>query len=161
MRKVRKAPIDPDRIRTIPPEGFSWIDRRFVREGFIKPLEKDAAFLYLFLTAVSDAQGLSFYADPTIGSLLKLTCEDLTQARSELIDQGLILYRYPLYQVLPLPTAVKPRPRVDSTSPAPQREETPSCGENLMSFREFMQLKGRERANGEGVGHGQKETAPI
>jgi hypothetical protein len=161
MRNVRKAPIDPDRIRTIPPEGFSWIDRRFVREGFMKPLEKDAAFLYLFLTAVSDAQGLSFYADPSIGQLLKVTCEELTQARAELIDQGLILYRYPLYQVLPLPTAVRPRPRVDSASPAPQREEAPSCDEHLMSLREFLQLKGRERATREGSGHGQKETAPI
>jgi hypothetical protein len=161
MRKVRKAPIDPDRIRTIPPEGFSWIDRRFVREGFIKPLEKNAAFLYLFLTAVSDAEGLSFYADPTIGSLLKLTCEELTQARAELIDQGVILYRHPLYQVLPLPTAVKPRPRVDSTSPAPHRKEGPPSDEPLMSLKEFLQLKGRERATREGSDHGQKKAAPI
>ena len=161
MRNVKKAPIDPYRIRTIPPEGFSWIDRRFVREGFIKPLEKNAAFLYLFLTAVSDAEGLSFYADPTIGSLLKLTCGELTQARAELIDQGLILYGSPLYQVLPLPAAIKPRPCVDSTSPLPQRKETPPCDEPLMSFREFMQLKGHERAGGEERSHGEKETASM
>lgn len=150
---VKKDPIDPDRIRTIPPEGFSWIDRRFVREGFIKRLHREAAFLYLFLTAVSDAKGVSFYGDRTVAELLKLTAEDLTQARGELIDQGLILYGHPLYQVLPLPPAVKRNPRVDSMSSALKRREAPSCNENLMSFREFMQLKGRERPNDEEACH--------
>jgi hypothetical protein len=155
---VKKSPIDPDRIRTIPPEGFSWIDRRFVREGFMKPLEKDAAFLYLFLTAVADAQGISFYGNPTLGQLLKLTCEELAQARSQLIDQELILYRHPLYQVLPLPVEVKPRPRFDSTSAAPQRKEAPSCNEDFMSLREYFHLIGRPMPGGEKPRNGRKET---
>jgi len=161
MKKVKKTPIDPCRIRTIPPEGFSWIDRRFVREGFIKLLEKDAAFLYLFLTAVSDAEGISFYGDRTLAKRLKFTCEDLNQARSQLIDQGLILYRYPLYQVLPLPTAVTPHYRVDAKSTAQQREQTRCCNENLMSLREFLKLKGRERPGREERGRGEKEAAPM
>jgi len=161
MKKVEKTPIDPRRIRTIPPEGFSWIDRRFVREGFIKPLEKDAAFLYLFLTAVSDAQGISFYGDRTLAKLLKLTCEDLSQARAELINQMLILYRYPLYQVLPLPQQLKRSPRVSATSTPPTSNEAPSANEDLMSLREFLKLKGRERPGREERGHGEKEAAPM
>jgi hypothetical protein len=161
MTKVARAPIDPDRIRSIPPEGFSWVDRRFVREGFVKPLQRDAVLLYLFLIAVSDALGISFYADATLGKLLKLTMEELIQARSQLIDQELILYRYPLYQVLPLPEQVKQDPRVKPDCTSATRNDAPSPNENLMSFREFMRLKGRNRTGGEEPGHGQKETAPI
>jgi hypothetical protein len=29
--KIKKEPIDPARLRTVPRGGFSWIDRRFVR----------------------------------------------------------------------------------------------------------------------------------
>lgn len=155
---VKKDPIDPDRIRTIPPGGFSWIDRRFVREGFIKRLHREAAFLYLFLTAVSDAHGVSFYGDPAVTQLLKLTVEELTQARVQLINQDLILYRYPRYQVLPLPTEVKQSPRVSSTSPAPKSKENPACSnEELMSLREFFQLVGQERPGGEKRCNGREE----
>jgi hypothetical protein len=66
-------------------------------------LPPEASLLYLFLVAVSDAQGLSFYADPTISKKLGLDQEELTGARGRLVRAGLILYRYPLYQVLPLP----------------------------------------------------------
>jgi hypothetical protein len=111
---VRKEPIDPEHVRSVPREGFSWIDRRFVREGFMEHLPGEAILLYLFLVAVSDARGLSFYADPTVSRILKLNQEELTQARARLVSARLILYRYPLYQVLPLPQ----RPPV-SSSPVP------------------------------------------
>ena len=70
-RDVKKRPIDAERIRQIPDDGFSWIDRRFVREGFIEPLAPEAILLYFFLVSVSDAHGLSFYADPTVSRILK------------------------------------------------------------------------------------------
>ena len=108
---VKKVPIDPGRVREIPSEGFSWIDRRFVREGFIDRLPGEAILLYFFLTAVSDAQGLSFYADPTIGKILKLDPENLSQSRARLIGADLIAYRYPLYQVLELPREIKGPPK--------------------------------------------------
>ena len=53
---VKKKPIDHERIRSVPAEGFSWIDRRFVREGFIEPLAPQAILLYRFpvsTTAIS------------------------------------------------------------------------------------------------------------
>lgn len=73
-------------------------------------LPREAILFYLFLVAVSDARGLSFYADPTVSRILKLNQEELTQARARLVSARLILYRYPLYQVLPLPQ----RPPVSS-----------------------------------------------
>jgi hypothetical protein len=117
---VEKRPIDPGRIRQVPPSGFSWIDRRFVREGFLARLPPEANLLYFFLVAVSDSQGLSFYADFTVGRMLKLNAEQLTQARARLLDAKLVLYAYPLYQVLPLPAAPA-RPRSEGPGPTGPR----------------------------------------
>jgi hypothetical protein len=102
-----KIPIDPKRLRVIPSSGFSWIDRRFVRDGFLERLPAEASLLYFFLAAVSDAQGLSFYSDPAIAKLLRLDHEQIVQSRARLISAALILYRYPLYQVLPLPEVAR------------------------------------------------------
>jgi hypothetical protein len=120
---VRKQPIDAGRIRHIPAEGFSWIDRRFVRQGFAESLPPEAILLYFFLVAVSDREGLSFYAHPTISRILKLDHEELSQARARLIREGLILYEHPLYQVLPLPPRQKAGPHRD---PPPRRDRAAS-----------------------------------
>ena len=106
-KSIKKEPIDPTRLRKVPREGFSWIDRRFVRGGFTDELPGEAILLYLFLMAVSDLHGLSFYADPTVCRILKLNAEQVTQARARLVTAELILYRYPLYQVLALPEKSK------------------------------------------------------
>jgi len=113
--RLQKEPLDPRRIRRVPVSGFSWIDRRFIREGFLEPLPAEAILLYFFLLAVSDARGLSFYADATVARWLKLSVEEVVQARARLLAAELILYAYPLYQVLPLPQAPKGRPQVPSS----------------------------------------------
>ena len=134
-KQVEKRPIDPRRIRCIPKEGFSWIDRRFVRQGLIEELPRETILLYLFLATVSDAKGLSFYADPTISRLLKLNAEELSQARSRLRHAELVLYRYPLYQVLPVPSR-----RADTkVATAPPSADGPRGGEP-MSLQEFFAL---------------------
>ena len=115
--KIKKEPIDPARLRTVPRTGFSWIDRRFVREGFVDRLPGEAILLYFFLVAVSDSRGLSFYADPTVAKILKLDQGDLTRARAFLVGAELLLYRYPLYQVLPLPEKPKSPHRPPATPP--------------------------------------------
>lgn len=148
---MEKQPIDPQRVRRLPEEGFSWIDRRFVREGFLEDLPREAILLYLFLVAVSDAEGLSFYADPTVASLLKLNAEELTQSRSWLEKADLVLYRYPLYQVLALPwrrvalkAATPPR-----SAPAPKPPPAARGDGERISLQELFALLGRERSRGE------------
>lgn len=126
MKKVKKTPIDPERIRKIPSDGFSWIDRRFIRDRFIEELPPEAILLYFFLVAVSDAKGLSFYADPTISRILKIDAGQLVGARDRLVNANLILYQYPLYQVLPLTDRAQ-RPAVRFSI----KEKSPSNGDFL------------------------------
>lgn len=54
---------------------------------------------------MADAQGLSYYADPSLGQRLSMTNPELHQARQALITQGLVAYQRPLYQVLALDAA--------------------------------------------------------
>jgi hypothetical protein len=84
------------------PQQFSWVDQRLVRERYIDQLTPEACALYLFLVTVADAQGLSYYADGSLGQRLSLSAPLLHQARQALIQQGLVAYRRPLYQVLAL-----------------------------------------------------------
>jgi hypothetical protein len=66
-----KRVLDPERVRKI--EGsFSWIDHRFITGGFLRHLCTLEILLYLFLVAVSDRNGLSFYHDDRIASLLRI-----------------------------------------------------------------------------------------
>lgn len=132
--KVKREPIDPRRVRSVPPEGFSWVDRRFLRDGFADALSGEAILLYFFLSAVSDAKGLSFYGEATTGKLLKLDAEQISRARMELVAADLILYRYPLYQVLPLPTACKARAAFRSRGPSA------APGEEILSLGEILRL---------------------
>lgn len=106
---VRKHPLVPDRVRTPPREGFSWVDRRFVRE-YAPGLSRDAVLLYFFFCAVSDKDGLSFWGDAAIAGRLRLDGTTLERARDELRRRELIAYAAPLLQVLSLPSsAVLPR----------------------------------------------------
>lgn len=95
--------IDPDRIRKIT-GSFSWIDHRFISGGFIKNMTREEILIYLFLVAVSDRQGLSFYYDDRICSLLKIDPVSLGDARESLMERSLIAWRSPVYQVLALPS---------------------------------------------------------
>jgi hypothetical protein len=90
------------RLRRPPATGWSWIDRRFLREHG-DYLSRDATLLYLFLAAVADRHGLSFYSDHTLCSRLHLSQHALQQARQELLDRDLIAHQLPLVQVLSLP----------------------------------------------------------
>jgi hypothetical protein len=98
---TRKHPIYPDRIRTVP-EQFSWVDHRLVRDRYIERLTHPGATLYLFLVTVADAQGLSYYSEASLCERLAMSETTLDAARSELRHTGLIAYKKPLYQVLPM-----------------------------------------------------------
>jgi hypothetical protein len=99
---IPKRLLVPDRVRRPPAEGFSWVDRRFLRD-FAAQLSGDAVFLYFFLAAVSDRQGLSFYHDATLAVRLRVREEAVVAARDELLAHDLIAFQAPLTQVLSLP----------------------------------------------------------
>ena len=109
---MHKRPISWVKLRHVPRQ-FSWVDQRLVRERYIDQLTPEACALYLFLVTVADAQGLSYYADRSLEQRLSLSAPHLPQARQALIEQGLVAYRRPLYQVLALGTP-EPAPVDDS-----------------------------------------------
>ena len=97
-----KKLLDSTRIRKI--EGsFSWIDHGFITRGFLRNMTSTEILLYFFLVAVSDRNGISFYHDDRVCSLLKINLSSLGEAREGLIMRSLLSYEFPLYQVLSLP----------------------------------------------------------
>ena len=106
--------ILPQRRRRIPPQ-FSWLDHRLVRDGHIEGRSTGALALYLFLVTVSDADGLSWYSDPTLCRVLAWTLPQLRRIRDELCEAGLLAYRKPLYQVLDLSPVPAMPMRVDQS----------------------------------------------
>ena len=99
---IHKQILVPDRVRRPPKDGWSWIDRRFVREHAPR-LSHEAILLYFFLAAVSDKDGLSFYGDASIAVRLRMSEAVVVRARDELLAADLLAYRAPLVQVLSLP----------------------------------------------------------
>lgn len=114
-----REPIVPQRRRRVPPQ-FSWVDHRLVRDGHVQGRSAPALALYLFLVAVADADGLSWYSETALCRQLSCGATELEGARTELQQAGLIAYRKPLYQVLdlapvpPPPSAVADAPRTSS-----------------------------------------------
>jgi len=99
---IHKHILVPDRVRRPPREGWSWIDRRFLREHAGR-LSHEAIALYLFLAAVSDQHGLSFYSDTSTAIRLRMREQTVVAARDELVAEDLVAYQSPLTQVLSLP----------------------------------------------------------
>ena len=110
---VLKRVLCRERLRRVP-EQFSWIDQRLVRDRHISRCSAQALALYLFLLTVADAQGLSYYSDPSLAQLLSLDPSALVRARQELIGASLIAYQRPLYQVLSLDEPRQERPEPQS-----------------------------------------------
>jgi hypothetical protein len=99
---IQKRVLVPSRLRRPPATGWSWVDRRFLRE-YADRLSREAVLLYFFLTAVADQNGLSFYGDGTLAALLRIPLPALVQARDELLTHDLIAHEVRLTQVLSLP----------------------------------------------------------
>jgi len=101
VNMLQKRLICPQRIRKVP-DQFSWVDHRLIRDRYIDRCSHKAAALYLFLVAVADAKGLSYWSDTSIEKRLSMDAGQLDSARTELIRVSLIAYEKPLYQVLSL-----------------------------------------------------------
>ena len=99
---VDKMPLMSHRHRRIP-KGFGWVDHRLLRDGHIRACSSDSLALYLVLLCASDGQGLSFYGDGLVCSLLGWSRGRLEKAREALQKADLIAWEAPLYQVLEVP----------------------------------------------------------
>jgi len=117
---IQKRLIRPERLRQVPP-SFNWVDHRLVRDHYIERCDCTSLALYLFLVVVSDAQGLSYYSEASLCRRLKIDPLQLSAARVQLEQAGLIAYRKPLYQVLSLET----------TSPPPAAPTQERTGQSL------------------------------
>lgn len=122
---IEKRLLVPARLRTPPSGGFSWVDRRFLRDH-APGLSREAILLYFFLAAVSDKQGLSFWGDAKTGGMLKLDEAALAFARDELLRRDLVAHAPPLTQVLSMP-----EPRVQRSGSG-----TEGIAQILRRFRE-------------------------
>jgi len=98
---IRKRVIVPDRVRRPPPTGWSWVDRRFVREHMAY-LSREATLLYFVLCAVADKHGMSFYGDGTLAVMVRVPLSALVAARDELLARDLIAHEARFTQVLSL-----------------------------------------------------------
>jgi hypothetical protein len=124
---IEKRILVPHRLRRPPATGWSWIDRRFLREHG-DHLSREAILLYLFLAAVADKHGLSFYSDNTLSCRLRLTLPNLEKARQELLERDVIAYELPLVQVLSVP--------------APGVRRRSEAGQGLMMLGDILRQAG-------------------
>ena len=98
---IPKRVMVPDRVRRPPATGWSWVDRRFVREHMAY-LSREATLLYFILCAVADKHGMSFYGDGTLAVMVRVPLSALVAARDELLARDLIAHEVRFTQVLSL-----------------------------------------------------------
>ena len=103
-QRIRKLPLKSWRLRRVP-RGFGWVDHRLLKEKLVCQCSSDALALYLILVLAADGEGLSFYGDYSLCSLLGMDMQRLELARENLIYNDLIAWEKPLYQVLEVLTA--------------------------------------------------------
>ena len=113
MTTIRRAPIVPQRVRSIGGQSFAFLPHRLLRDGFFASLSPDELRLYVLLVLAADRYGLSFYHYDSICSLLEIPLERYLRARNALIDKDLIAFDGTRFQVLSLPD----KPRFDTCAP--------------------------------------------
>ena len=154
MPKSRPQPPRPDRRRSIC-GSFSWIDHRFLREGFDQGLTRLEKLLYFVLVAVSNQDGVSFYSDARLAELLDIRFpHELEAARNELVTRDLIAYEGGIYQVLDLPVCTPrkghgsscSRPdhtlRSSSSPPPVRRDVLREAASDLESVKQLLERWG-------------------
>ncbi|MBT7581550.1 MAG: hypothetical protein HN572_01210 [Kordiimonadaceae bacterium] len=83
------------------PRRYGVIDQCLVDAGYFKKLSSEALCLYAFLCVVADRRGRSWYSDSRLLQLVRLTC--VNNARTALVESGLIAWDAPVYSVLNVP----------------------------------------------------------
>lgn len=110
------------------------MDHRLIRNGHVSALTPEALLLYFFLVLVGDRDGVSYYSDRSMEQHLTLSAKRLQEARKLLIEEALIAYASPLYQVLSLPVPLGPSPK----------DRAPSSNRGPASFAEILKTLSKE-----------------
>lgn len=112
----RPSALVPERTRKIS-GGFSFIQRRFLLDGFLETLTMAELALYVFLVIAGDRNGVSWYGYDRICSMLRMDLNLYLEARNGLIDKDLVAFDGSRFQVLSLPgQPVNPAIRVLKTA---------------------------------------------
>jgi hypothetical protein len=115
---ISRAPIRPERIRDTR-GGFAFIPGRFLRDGFFASLDHRERSLYLFLVLAGDRNGVSYYGQDRICSLLEMHLDEYLIVRNGLIAKDLIAFDGTRFQVLSLP----PTPRFVARRPLTTQDD--------------------------------------
>ena len=91
-------------------KSYSIVDHALLHGGYFQRLNHQALSLYLFLLVVGDREGKSYYSERAIGEILHFTGNNLTDARRQLIEEGLISWRSPYFWVKNLNPSFKQTP---------------------------------------------------
>jgi hypothetical protein len=116
-RRITRAPIRPERVRRIGPDGFAFVPNRFLRDGFFAALSPAERDLYFLLVLAADRNGVSFDHYDSLCSLLQMELETYLHARNALIERDLIAFDGTRFQVLALPERPGPNPTPDLRTP--------------------------------------------
>lgn len=112
---MRVEPLEPRRIR-YPRGAYGWIELRFITDGFLERLGRDAALTYLFFCAVGDRQGLSFWGRSKMARVLGMDPPAIQSALDKLVTADLVAATNRVVQVLPVPDHI-PEPAVVGETP--------------------------------------------
>jgi hypothetical protein len=140
---IKKEPLLPGRLRKIE-NGFGFIPTRFLTGGFFLSLSQQEKLIYFLLVLVSDRDGLSYYSQDKMSTLLELSLDDFVEARNGLIRKSLIAFNGLMFQLLSLP--VKPVENQTSTW-----EE---CNDRLSVRRFINKTIGQRTEENQGVTNG-------
>ncbi len=142
--RIERSPIMPERVRRIGGQGFCFILHRFLRQGFFVALSGDELRLYLLLVLAGDRNGISFYHQDSLCSLLEIPLHTYLEARNGLIDQDLVAFDGRRFQVLSLPERPVRRAPKPLTSAADFERHDPATVRQLIG-RSLAEAAGRRR----------------
>lgn len=122
---MRMEPLEPRRVR-YPRGAYGWVDLKIVTEGWLQSLGSEAALTYLFLCAVGNCQGMSFWSKGRMARTLGIDLECVEMALQKLEKENLIAANGCVIQVLALSSATGSTPDptssgASSTSRVPSR----------------------------------------
>ena len=130
-----------ERLRRVPKQ-FSWIDHRLIKDGYVKRCGLGELALYLILVTVGDRNGVSFYSDRSLCTLLATSASTLSDSRNRLKRIGLIAWESPFYQVLSLDNNSTDKPK---TTPQPSSSKTPATSEQVSAIIQKFLTQGNQK----------------